>query len=195
MRRLPVFATAIVLLAVAIMIALGFWQLRRLHWKESLLSQYAAAQSDSRVVTLTTVPVDGTYAYRHVAVTCDRVTGWQQLSGRSADGRSGWAQVARCQTGASGSVDVVAGWSPGPQPVSWQGGAVTGVLVPGSATKVHIVADPPVAGFVANARPDPADVPNNHLAYAVQWFLFAATALIVYAIALRKRLAAAPQHG
>ena len=31
-------------------------------------------------------------------------------------------------------------------------------------------------------------MPNNHLAYAVQWFLFALTALVIYAIALRKRL-------
>ncbi|HNJ47416.1 MAG TPA: SURF1 family protein, partial [Novosphingobium sp.] len=34
------------------------------------------------------------------------------------------------------------------------------------------------------------DIPNNHLSYAVQWFLFAATALVIYGLALRKRLAA-----
>jgi cytochrome oxidase assembly protein ShyY1 len=31
-------------------------------------------------------------------------------------------------------------------------------------------------------------MPNNHLAYAVQWFLFAAIALIIYIIAVRRRL-------
>lgn len=195
MPRLPVIATAIVLLAVATMVALGIWQLQRLQWKEGLLRQYAAAQSDTRIVALSSVPADGTHAYRHVAVTCVGINGWQQFSGRSADGRSGWAQVAHCRIGASQTIDVVAGWSQGPQPVTWQGGTVTGILVPRGEAKVHIVADPPVAGLVANARPDPADVPNNHLAYAVQWFLFAATALIIYVIALRKRLAAASQHG
>jgi surfeit locus 1 family protein len=50
------------------------------------------------------------------------------------------------------------------------------------------VADPPLAGLAANARPDPADIPNNHWSYAVQWFLFAGTALVIYALALRKRL-------
>ncbi len=30
-------------------------------------------------------------------------------------------------------------------------------------------------------------MPNNHLSYAVQWFSFAATALIIYALALRRR--------
>jgi len=31
-------------------------------------------------------------------------------------------------------------------------------------------------------------VPNNHLAYAVQWFLFALVAGVIYVIALRRRL-------
>ena len=65
-----------------------------------------------------------------------------------------------------------------------------GVVAPGP----RLVADPPLAGLQANARPDPSDIPNNHLSYAVQWFLFAATALVIYAIALRKRLAAKPPH-
>jgi surfeit locus 1 family protein len=30
-------------------------------------------------------------------------------------------------------------------------------------------------------------VPNNHLAYAVQWFLFAGVAAVIYALALRRR--------
>ena len=51
-----------------------------------------------------------------------------------------------------------------------------------------MIADPPLAGLEANARPDPASIPNNHLSYAIQWFLFALTALVIYAIALRKRL-------
>ncbi|NBO00626.1 MAG: hypothetical protein EBV21_04095 [Betaproteobacteria bacterium] len=34
-----------------------------------------------------------------------------------------------------------------------------------------------------------SDLPNNHLSYAVQWFLFAFVALVIYALAVRKRLA------
>ena len=37
------------------------------------------------------------------------------------------------------------------------------------------------------ARPDPSDLPNNHLAYAGQWFFFAITAFIIYVLALRRR--------
>ena len=67
----------------------------------------------------------------------------------------------------------------------WSGGAVTGVIAPGP----RLVADPPLAGLQANARPDPSDLPNNHLSYAVQWFLFAGVALVIYVLAVRKRLA------
>ena len=50
------------------------------------------------------------------------------------------------------------------------------------------VADAPAPGLRASEVPSGADVPTNHLAYAVQWFLFAAAALIIYALAVRRRL-------
>jgi surfeit locus 1 family protein len=45
----------------------------------------------------------------------------------------------------------------------------------------------PVAELAPLAPPDPADIPNNHLAYAGQWFFFALTALVIYVLALRRR--------
>ena len=63
-----------------------------------------------------------------------------------------------------------------------------GIITARGKHDVRLVADPPVAGLAANARPDPQDIPNNHFSYAVQWFLFAATALVIYGLALRKRL-------
>ena len=50
-----------------------------------------------------------------------------------------------------------------------------------------VVAMPPAAGLAANAPPDLDSVPNNHLAYAGQWFFFAAIAAIVYVLAVRRR--------
>ena len=44
MRRLPVIPTVIVAISVAIMIALGFWQLGRAEWKADLLDRYKAAE-------------------------------------------------------------------------------------------------------------------------------------------------------
>jgi len=51
-----------------------------------------------------------------------------------------------------------------------------------------LVATSPAPGLVASQPPSTEGVTNNHLAYAVQWFLFAAIAAIIYAVALRKRL-------
>jgi surfeit locus 1 family protein len=70
--------------------------------------------------------------------------------------------------------------------LKWDGGELGGVIAPGG----RLVADQPLPGLEASARPDPRDVPNNHWSYAVQWFLFALTALVIYTLALRKRLAA-----
>lgn len=41
----PVGLTLLTLVAMAILIGLGVWQVKRLHWKEHLLAQVAAAQS------------------------------------------------------------------------------------------------------------------------------------------------------
>ena len=63
------------------------------------------------------------------------------------------------------------------------GGQVGGVIAPGG----RLIAAQPLPGLQASARPDPRDVPNNHLSYAVQWFLFALTALVIYVLAVRKK--------
>jgi surfeit locus 1 family protein len=187
-RRLPLLPTLLVLAAVAIMVRLGFWQISRLHEKEALLARYGAA-----VHELTPVPWPGTAEaarlslYRHSQLHCTRVTGITAVSGRNAEGTPGWAHIAICaRTG--GTTRVVLGWSNGPEPIDWAGGEVTGVIAPGDATGPRLVADPPLAGLSANAAPDPRDIPNNHFSYAVQWFLFATTALVIYVIAVRKRL-------
>lgn len=188
MRRLPIFATLLVLAAVGVMIRLGFWQLDRLHQKEALLTRYAAAQGMSAEVPF---PRNENAAepllYRHTRIDCPKVGAVSVIAGHNAKGETGMAHVADCLLADGGTTRVVLGWSRDPKPALWQGGAVGGVIAPGP----RLVADPPLAGLEANARPDPGDLPNNHLAYAVQWFLFAATALVIYGLAIRKRLRAA----
>ena len=63
-----------------------------------------------------------------------------------------------------------------------------GFVAPGADDEVRLIASPPMAGLAANARSDPRDMPNNHLAYAVQWFIFAAMAAVIYVLAVRKRM-------
>ncbi len=192
MRRIPIIPTVIVLLAVAVMVRLGFWQLDRLAQKEALLANYAAAQSIS---TNARFPQNAKAAeallYRHSSVSCLRVTEASSRSGRSATGATGFARMVTCEVSGGGKALVVLGWSSAPVSPDWQGGVVQGIIAPGP----RLVADPPIVGLQANARPDPSEIANNHLAYAVQWFLFALTALVIYGLALRKRLAAAAQRG
>jgi surfeit locus 1 family protein len=185
-RRLPVIATIVVLAAVGVMIRLGFWQLDRLEEKEALLERYRAAASSTEAIDW---PADNeatqALLYRRARLSCPAVTASSVIAGRNAEGRAGVTQVVTCRLGNGGEALVALGWSLDPAPTAWQGGEVAGVIAPGP----RLVADPPLAGLEANAIPDPSEIPNNHLAYAVQWFLFAAVALVIYALAVRKRLA------
>ncbi len=185
MRRLPVLPTLIVLLAVGVMVQLGIWQLHRLDEKEALLAHYAEAARGGGEVEWGPRGVDESLFYRRARLTCATVSGRSSMAGRNARGEPGLAQTARCVLPGGGTASVVLGWSARPDAVpAWSGGAVRGVIAPGP----RLVADPPLAGLDANAIPDPSELPNNHMAYAVQWFLFAATALVIYAVALRRRM-------
>lgn len=185
-QRLPVIATLLVLVAVAVMISLGFWQLDRREQKAALLAGFAAAAHDEREVAWP--DEDGAaeqILYRRSRLVCQEVTDRSAIAGQNAGGEPGFAHVATCHTALGVEAMVVLGWSREPLTPAWEGGEVRGVVAPGP----RLIANPPQAGLQANAKPDPSDIPNNHLSYAVQWFFFAATALGVYALALRKRLA------
>jgi len=186
-RRVPVLPTLLVTGAVALMLALGFWQLRRAEQKEALLARYAAVEALPGAVAFPLAPaaVEGAL-YRRSALDCARVTGMRETAGRSALGQPGWAVIARCQLAGGGEAEVALGWSRAPGAPDWTGGRVTGTVAP-AGEGARLVADPAQAGLAALARPDPRDLPNNHLAYAVQWFLFALTAIVVFVLALRRR--------
>lgn len=202
MRRPPLGATVFVLVAVAAMIGLGMWQLHRRAWKEALIARYVAASAQTGAVALTGTDIPDFAAYRRVLWDCPEPGADQVVAGRNAQGRSGWAHVVVCShgTGAEAThVPVVIGWSFAVVPVIWPGGGIAGIAVPGPKAGVfvpgrdgraldwHIVAEPPLGGLEPNARPNPREIANNHWSYAIQWFAFAATALIIYLLALRRR--------
>lgn len=189
LRRLPLLPTIVVLAAVALMIRLGFWQLDRMHQKEALLARYAAARSFSSDVPYPRTADERERAlYRHSTLTCSGEVTSVPKAGRNDRGETGWAHVAPCARSDGGAAEVVLGWARNPAPVRWMGGEVSGFVAPGGALGSRLIIDPPRAGLTANALPDPRDIPNNHLSYAVQWFLFAATALVIYALAVRQKL-------
>lgn len=187
-RPVPLFATLLVLAAVATMIGLGLWQLGRLREKEALLAYYARAEANPAEVGFPVAKAGKALLYRHSRLTCERVTSASFIAGRNLKGESGLARLVHCAV-PGGEADVVLGWSRAPVAAEWGGGEVAGVIAPGGTGGVKLVADPPLAGLRPNARPDPREIPNNHLSYAVQWFLFATTAMVIYLLALRARWA------
>jgi len=198
LRRLPILPTLLVLVAVAVMIRLGFWQLDRLHQKEAMIARFEAVRLLPESDNPNRPGPDSAYQRRRFR--CEDVESVSAIAGSNASGESGWAHVVRCRAREYTPIywdedpphsidwDVVIGWSRNPVSPVWRGGQVRGTIARGGPLGVRLVADPPLAGLEANARPDPAAIPNNHWSYAVQWFLFAATALVIYALALRKRL-------
>jgi surfeit locus 1 family protein len=204
-KRFPIISTIIVAGAVATMIALGIWQLQRKGEKEALLAVYASNIGKPAMALPMTGPVPDEAMFRKASANCLEVIKWRTGSARDAKGQAGVSYIAECRTGAEGpgflaSMGVAA--QPNLKP-EWTGGIVSGMIVTepshssilmkafGSAPVLGpmLVSETPPAGMRAVARPDPDDVPNNHMAYAVQWFLFAGAAAVIYLLALRKRQA------
>lgn len=198
MRRWPIVPTVVVALAVTAMIGLGLWQLLiRLPAKEAQIAQLSANPS-LPPVAFPRAP-DDSLLFRRASVMCADVT----AIGRAGAGNAGYRLIADCRTGAEGpAVRVQLGTTRDPMKmVRWGGGAVSGWishapdatpliarLFDDTPQQMLLVADRPVADLAANTRPDVGLVPNNHLAYAGQWFFFALVAAVIYVVAVRRRV-------
>ncbi|MFL6721921.1 MAG: SURF1 family protein [Sphingomonas sp.] len=190
-RRLPIVATIVVLAAVALMIGLGIWQLQRAKWKDGLLAQYSRAQT-LPPIAFPTAPLrsDQLPLFRRATGVCLRVVGQRAAAGENRAGEPGYAHIVDCTTGAEGpGMSVEVGWSRDPNAkVNWSGGPVSGVIAPDRRMRMRLVAASAPPGLEPSAPPSLASIPNNHRSYALQWFAFAGIALIIYALAVRKRL-------
>lgn len=198
MRRWPLLATAVVALAVVAMIALGLWQLLiRAPEKDALVARLT--RNPERPPIAFPLSPDDTLLFRRATAVCHppvRIT-------RAGAGNAGYRLIARCGSAdaATPAVQVQLGTTRDPSAtVAWSGGTVSGWIshAPGSQPMIArllrpapqpmlLVAATPAPGLAANTRPDAGLVPNNHRAYAVQWFLFAAIAAAIYALAVRRR--------
>jgi surfeit locus 1 family protein len=197
-KRLPILPTLVVAAAVATMIALGIWQLQRAAWKEALLASYVEA-SALPVVDLDPLLDDPPetlppLAFRRVLVSCraDEVAP-DIHAGRNQAQTVGQVYVVPCRPGAAGlagRLRVNAGWAARPDALRRL--SLSGIV---AGRMGAVEADGPVILTAASAAPPlvPAapssieNIPNNHRAYAFQWFFFAAVAALIYALALRRR--------
>jgi len=188
-RKLPLIPTILVGLAVAVMIGLGIWQLDRRSEKEALLAAYRAAEGMPPVSWPTTPPVEPLPLFRHATGNCLQVMGFRTAAGQNLRGEPGFLIIADCRTGVEGpGMAVELGWSKDPNAGrAFRGGLVSGVIAPDSSSRMRLVAGSPGPGLLPSAPPSPDIIPNNHFSYAVQWFLFAGIALVIYTLALRQR--------
>jgi surfeit locus 1 family protein len=184
--------TVLVTLAVAAMIALGLWQLLdRLPRKLAYLDQLRANPTRP-AIPMPRTP-DDTLLFRRTATICPAPVS-VRLAGAGA---AGFRAIATCRDGTI--VQLGTTRDPNASP-AWSGGAIAGYLshAPDGRSLIEtairrdpqalmLVATTPPTGLVANAPPDLDAVPNNHLAYAVQWFFFAAIAAIIYVLAVARR--------
>jgi len=198
MKRFPIVATILVVLAAVAMVGLGIWQLQRRQQKLAELAVLAANPSKPAIAF--PIPAIGDdLLFRKAGAFCLKPVSFV-LDGA---GKAGFRVIARCATGAEGpgfSVQLGTTHDPEFKP-KWTGGKVNGMIShapsdkPLIATMVGksvprqllLVADTPAPGLAANEMPSIESIPNNHLAYAVQWFLFAGIAVIIYLLALRRR--------
>jgi surfeit locus 1 family protein len=190
-RRLPIVPTLLVLAAVAVMISLGVWQLKRAHWKEGLLAQYAEAEKLPPITWPTVPPREAQLPlFRHATGVCLRTVGKRAVAGENLAGEPGYVQIVDCVTGAEGpGMSVELGWSKNPNAkADWSGGLVSGIIAPDRRSRMRLVAATAPPGLEQSAPPSLSGIPNNHRSYAVQWFAFAAIAMIIYGLAVRKRL-------
>ncbi len=191
MRNVPAVASLLVALAVLTMVGLGVWQLSRASEKDDLIARYRAAHS-LPPTAFPTVPIadDALPLFRRATGYCLRVTGTRRTAGTNRQGETGYVHIAECSTGAEGpGMAVQMGWSKDPNAkIAWSGGPVSGIIAPDSKMRMRLVSEQGLGGLQPTARPSVQSIPNNHRSYAIQWFLFAAIALLIYVIALRQRL-------
>jgi len=193
-RRVPVVATILVAAAVAMMIGLGVWQLKRAVWKEGLLARYAAAEK-LPPISWPTAPLDADQLplFRYATGVCLRPVGTRAIAGENRAGEPGYVHIVDCATGAEGpGMSVQVGWSKNPnQRVEWAGGPVSGIIVPDRVSRMRLVAASAPPGLEPSAEPSPetasAITPAGHRMYAATWFALALAALIIYMIVLMKR--------
>jgi surfeit locus 1 family protein len=185
------------------MIGLGIWQLQRKSEKEAEIAQLERNFKKHAVAFPELGPVSPENLFRPSSVMCARVENWRGISGSDASGKPGYQYIADCVTGAEGpGALILAGVSDRPNTqATWRGGAVSGIITrepddrsligklvgTGKVLRPMLVSESGLGGLRTPKPPSTNGIPNDHLLYAIQWFLFAFGATVIFVLAARKR--------
>jgi len=231
LTRRWIVMTILAATAVAVMVELGFWQLRRLHSVRGENARIRASMAQPAVPLASVDPARA--AYRRVVVTgrYDRVSELE-LANRSFEGTPGSHLLTPLRPANGTAVIVDRGWVPldatsaqqeTARPPLFTDVTVSGVLFPserktvfaptiaptGRLTTIPRLDVPRIAKQIdypvlpvylrletqvpaQGALPVPPGLPDlsegPHFSYAVQWFIFASIATLVYLAVLRREL-------
>jgi surfeit locus 1 family protein len=201
-RKIPIISTAVVFILTAFLISLGIWQLQRADWKASLIAKLEAAPSQpllepgdfyEAMIGLKSVQ------YRRAQHICrpGTVRPYDLKGGSSAGGQGGFLVLVNCNPdNPNPDLVVVAGWTRSPDAMRASYTIDTmfeGLIIEGpygdapDRPQFMLIPTSAAPGLARSRLPSAADLPDNHLAYAGQWFGFAITLLIIYALLLRRR--------
>ncbi len=219
--------TLTVLLAMAILIGLGTWQVQRLAWKEDLIARMAERLAAKPISLPAQVIRPDDWDFRPVAVrgTFDP-SAVLYVAGRTRGGELGYDLVMPLRRDDGAVLLVNRGWvplaargaapAPAAGPVTVRGVArmplPPGAFVPDNepaannwfSMDLDAMAAAAGAGAVqpvyllataeSPAEPDTpqphrvsANLPNNHLGYAITWYGLAATLAVIFVIYMRGR--------
>jgi len=232
-RKFPIGLTIASAIGIAILIGLGVWQVKRLHWKEALLAKIAALEAAAPI------PVNQALAggvasqdldFVRVTATCPDIETTPYLKLYAVREVAGFRLITPCALsgGPYRTILVDRGFVAQDQAQTLKAGQgrkldqpIVGVLrkgdvrnfltpantpsqglwywrdVPAMAASLGatdaaptflMLEKPAPQGFGPTPAPIPADIPNNHLQYALTWFGLALALLGVYLASLWKRL-------
>jgi surfeit locus 1 family protein len=200
--RLPLLPTLITVAGVVILCALGRWQLERRVWKQDLIARLEAAPGLPPVSPrefAAALAGETSVQYRRAAIGCHAgpTRPYGLVPGSSAAGDSGFFVVVSCRPNAKPpDIVAVAGWTrraDAADLVLDLDHEFSGIVIespygdqPGRP-RFMLIPDTAVAPLGRPRRPDPADLPDNHLAYALQWFGLAIALAAIYGLWLRRR--------
>lgn len=202
MKRLPLIPTVMTIIALAILVTLGLWQLRRAEWKRELIATLNAAASLPPVSPAefrSAMMGDISVQYRRAELPCapGEVLPYDVKGGSSAKGDSGFLVLVSCRpNNRPPDIVAVAGWSrradAGRRTVKVDT-VFRGLVIErpyGDAParpRFMLIPDTAAPPLVPSRLPSPGDLPDNHLSYAGQWFGLAGVLAIIYALWMRRR--------